>query len=519
VRYDSIPVLHEQIPSHRMNGQLAEHPLAELIRETSTAELSGTLRLEHQRVKVALYFDRGAFVYASSNLRSHRLAEALKRIPNPAEAQLAGVDPNTPDSDLAAALSRGGAATAETLERARISQVIEVLRTALLWEDGTWEFDAHARLAEEIRVSLDLTQLLMECARRQSAEFLMARLTSASGVFSSAAAAIHSAQLLPVEAFVLSRVEGEITLSELAALSAVAEAEAHRAIYALVLGGLLKRAGWPEALPRDSAKGTVKSRRPGPKAKAAIEDSKIATNAPDDGKEDLDGLFDRLTRARDHYDVLDLGRNADGTEVKLAYHALARSYHPDRYHQSDLALRSRVDSAFARIAQAYETLSDPSSRAAYDAKLAAKPAGAKTPAPAATNVPVADEEADEKLSKTDRAEAAFKKGMTALQQKQSQAAIIYLAEAAHFAPRDARFRANYGRALSAEKKNRRLAEAELKTAVALAPDNAAYRIMLAELYRDLGLRRRAQGELERALIAEPKNKEARALLASLQRPG
>jgi Tfp pilus assembly protein PilF len=56
----------------------------------------------------------------------------------------------------------------------------------------------------------------------------------------------------------------------------------------------------------------------------------------------------------------------------------------------------------------------------------------------------------------------------------------------------------------------------LQAAVSLEPDNASHRVMLAELYKTLGLRRRAQSEVERALAADPQNQAARALLTSLK---
>lgn len=117
----------------------------------------------------------------------------------------------------------------------------------------------------------------------------------------------------------------------------------------------------------------------------------------------------------------------------------------------------------------------------------------------------------------DRAQAAFLRGMAALKQNESDTATSCLAEAAHLAPRVARYRAHYGQALSAQRQTRRVAEAEFQAALAIEPDNSSYRIMLAELYLSLGMRRRAQAELERALMAEPKNKEARAMLTSVQR--
>jgi Tfp pilus assembly protein PilF len=64
-----------------------------------------------------------------------------------------------------------------------------------------------------------------------------------------------------------------------------------------------------------------------------------------------------------------------------------------------------------------------------------------------------------------------------------------------------------------------MAESELQAALALEPGNTTFRVMLAELYKQLGLHRRAQGELERALAGDPKNEAARALLLSLKSKG
>jgi predicted Zn-dependent protease len=56
----------------------------------------------------------------------------------------------------------------------------------------------------------------------------------------------------------------------------------------------------------------------------------------------------------------------------------------------------------------------------------------------------------------------------------------------------------------------------LQAALSLEPENTSYRVMLAELYKQLGLQRRAEGELKRALAGDPANKAAHSLLLSLR---
>jgi molecular chaperone DnaJ len=64
---------------------------------------------------------------------------------------------------------------------------------------------------------------------------------------------------------------------------------------------------------------------------------------------------------RDHYAELGVSREASGEEIGRAFRRLAAKYHPDR-NPGD----KQAEERFKRIAEAYNILSDPKSRAAYD---------------------------------------------------------------------------------------------------------------------------------------------------------
>jgi molecular chaperone DnaJ len=67
----------------------------------------------------------------------------------------------------------------------------------------------------------------------------------------------------------------------------------------------------------------------------------------------------------DLYVVLGVARAATSAEVRRAYRRLALQYHPDRAGPASAE-------TFARIAEAYRMLSDPTARTAYDAHLFAR---------------------------------------------------------------------------------------------------------------------------------------------------
>ena len=494
-----------------MEGQLHEHPLAELIREIAATRLSGALRLTRERAKMAIYFQDGELVFAASNLRAHRLREIVKQ-GGLGAAQMRDLPATTSDEELAEALVESGRVTAETLAMMRSKQLSDVLRLALLWTEGTWEFDPRVRVANDVSVSVDVNRLLLECARHLPAGFVESRFRETNSSTYQSAAGKDLTNLLPTETSVFSRASRSVQLAELWGSGGASKEDNLRAVYALSLSGLLQRSDWPGILGAQPPPTLYK------RSRAASPEAKGENNAAEkiDGSSDVEALFARLQSARDHYDVLDIARLSSDEEIKAAYHALARRFHPDHFHKSDTALRTRVDSAFARIAQAYETLSNSALRAAYDAKLNSKSAGAGMKPAAAERPDKPAAERKEKPANAERAEASFQQGLAALRRNQREQAIRSLAEAAMLAPREARYRANYGHALIGETNARRVAESELQAAISLEPNNASHRVMLAEFYLAMGLRRRAQGEGERALATDPKNEAARALLASLR---
>lgn len=67
-----------------------------------------------------------------------------------------------------------------------------------------------------------------------------------------------------------------------------------------------------------------------------------------------------MAARRDYYEVLGVDKGADDATIKRAFKRLAMKYHPDRNKEADAGEK------FREINEAYQVLSDPQKRAAYD---------------------------------------------------------------------------------------------------------------------------------------------------------
>lgn len=69
---------------------------------------------------------------------------------------------------------------------------------------------------------------------------------------------------------------------------------------------------------------------------------------------------------KDLYEVLGVPKGANADELKSAYRRLAKKYHPDVYATAPAEEKAKAEEKFKEIQHAYDVLSDPQKKAAYD---------------------------------------------------------------------------------------------------------------------------------------------------------
>uniref|UniRef100_A0A8C6UA12 DnaJ (Hsp40) homolog, subfamily C, member 3b n=1 Tax=Neogobius melanostomus TaxID=47308 RepID=A0A8C6UA12_9GOBI len=101
----------------------------------------------------------------------------------------------------------------------------------------------------------------------------------------------------------------------------------------------------------------------------AVEDYQEAREFDSDSNEIREGLEKahrllKLSRKRDYYKILGVGRTANKQEITKAYRKLAQQWHPDNF-QSE-AEKKEAEKKFIDIASAKEVLTDPEMRQKFD---------------------------------------------------------------------------------------------------------------------------------------------------------
>lgn len=273
---------------------------------------------------------------------------------------------------------------------------------------------------------------------------------------------------------ILSLINGKTSLNEILSVSPVKEEDTLRSIYALFNAQLL-----------DVEAERAKEEKPQEQETASEEkafDSELADR--------IDRLF-REHKTLGYQGVLGLLPNASSSEVKRAYHAMAKEYHPDRYLFliGDEGLREKLNVIFAYINEAYRALS----RSGSSSQRQPQDAAPQQESPGTNNKTMA--------------EGKYQQGRESLNNQDYENAMIFFGQAAYLDESMPDYHYFYGITLLRNRKIRE-AEASLRKALLLSPSNADYFAELGHIYLQLGFMTRAKNSFDKALRINPSQARA-----------
>jgi curved DNA-binding protein CbpA len=172
-----------------------------------------------------------------------------------------------------------------------------------------------------------------------------------------------SLELSPAEGFLLSRIDGNTTWRMLREIGGLPAEEVDFFVEDWLSMGVINIDGRVPSVQR-------RKQAPEPKKKSSARLSGEIDESLLDPSLDMDVETQRKILTfeagldRDYFQILGVELSAEARDIKRAYFALSKEFHPDLYFRRNIGdYAPRLNAAFKGILEAYELLADPDSRA------------------------------------------------------------------------------------------------------------------------------------------------------------
>lgn len=449
----------------------------------------GILRAERGPAKKQLVVRQGRLAFAESNAPEEHLARimvSMNLLPKSALSSIATLMKEKRTSDDAI-LATGKLGLRELEEGAR-EQALSVLASLMEWESGEIRiYSSEQMIRRQFDLALPLPDLIVAAARRAASRRpIPAAFSPLKGLISPAADNKENLLILPLdrtEGYAFSLVADRTEVEGLVSILTQEHPKPEDLILRLLMLGLVRK---QDSLP---------------------EPVQIESDASSELDRRLDEML-RHSEPDDLYAILAVAADASEQQIKEAYHALAKQYHPDRFQSKEYSevLRAKAEKLFARITGAYARLGDPASRTTYDRERLKR----VTPfAASALGRSAAD------LDRDNMAEVMFRAGQGFYSKGDFEKATEKLKECVWLKPDVAKYRYFLGASQSEVPKLRKEAEQNLLKAIELDRAQPEAYLALGRLYLKVGMVRRAEAQVREVLQRSPENAEAGKLLQEI----
>lgn len=490
-----------------LQGSLTERGIADIIRDVQTNGKTGILHLKRDELSKRLYFLDGAIVFANSDVESDRFGQFLISggvIDEPSYERAARAMVKT-RRRLGRTLVALGNLREERLEEMLGDQIQRIIYSMFSWDSGEYKFESIEKPVEDdLARALATDEIVLEGIRSNATESTIRNAIGDTDRVlhhvEDVAAGEKNIALTSSEGFILSRVDGNTSVADIASISPLDEDETFRCIYGLISAGLLrldepksKETGrlQPVREAEDEAEAEAEAKQTG--ARATVDEP--SRDCDDAIVAEVEAKRDAMETAT-LYEILDVKRGDAPNVIKKSYYTLAKRFHPDRHHGCDEAVKDRLEEILTKLAEAYDVLSDPPKRLRYDSEL--------------QQTHAADPElvGTVQTSPTILAESKYRAGKGCFDASDYHQAVQNLREAVRLDPSKMAYHKLLGLALNKNPKWRKQAETHLRRVIDAEPYDKDCYLALATIYEEGGLATRARKMYEQVASLDPEHEVA-----------
>jgi curved DNA-binding protein CbpA len=359
----------------------------------------------------------------------------------------------------------------------------------------------------------------------------------------------------PEQYFLLSRLDGSLTVAELCKISGIGRKKTLEALETLAMAGAIDLPGFETpaadgggadkttgpAKPASSAESTG----PAKQAKAFKSSKTVTPNYPtsieefdfdqrllqidaplgDQHRRELLCLHDQLEQMS-FYDIFGVEKDASKGPIKKAYFRMSKRYHPDKFFRKEMGdIGPMLETVFKEITKAYRTLSSKRKRKEYDAGLAAQTSQPRRANPGAAAATSSQGEAlggsDSSPAEQNKRKAAAVLLMRRAEKLQLQGEFELAGaeyQKALALNRDADLAVRVARMMLDDAGLPQEASSFARASLKLGADEAISRFELGRANEQLGATQSAIKEYRKVLLTSPEHAGAKARLTELGAP-
>ncbi|HSF19572.1 MAG TPA: DUF4388 domain-containing protein [Vicinamibacteria bacterium] len=516
-----------------MQGNLTDETLADVIRKLYANRRSGILHLVRDRVSKRIYFRKGSIIFANSDVDEDRLGQFLIRenVLDDDKFDKTSQTMKQTGNRFGRTVVALGFATPEEMNAKVTDQIQGIIYSVFTWDHGDYRFEQHENpVDEDIVLNLSTADVILEGTRRMNNFERMDRTLGDRDQI------LHPTEdplllyqkmstLTQAEYFVLSRVDGSSSISDILSLSPIQEEATLRCIYGLLSAGVVELEGGANRVLASTARSAAPpaAYSPPPPPRAVVNDlgkeplpvssphrQPSPTAAPQESTPEEMTIRNEIIEKHaslseaNLYDILGVGTTAEEVEIKKAYYSMAKKYHPDRHHSAHLRdIQGLLEELFGKITHAYQVLSSTADRLRYDNKLRADaenpPRGSGTEIPRKSGAP--------ESARLRTAEEWFRNGKRHYDEMHFFDAIQCFREAVRLAPTKQHHKL-LAQSLMKNPKWIKDAEKHFREALTFDQFDAECYLGLGDIYEAAGMARRAKKMYEQAYTFDPENEQA-----------